>query len=280
MKDIKDHVLQDCPNRNSVCRHCGKVGTFWSTLNVHEPVCAKVAIPCVNSKCSAAVLSGELTDHVSECKYAVVSCRYKDVGCTVEMERGKMAAHEGDDAVHLHMALCTVVTLQDTVEKLTMKLEDLEGVLHTPRTLVLRGYQRKKESDEIFSSSPTYASLGGYYVVVRVHANGCGYGKGTHASVFASLMRGKHDGSLKWPFVGKFRFTMLNQLEDDNHYTRTMEICVEDNMQVGSSWGFSKFTRHTALSRNMVKNIQYLKDDSLYFRVSVEVSDTPWLNCT
>ena len=38
--------------------------------------------------------------------------------------------------------------------------------------------------------------------------------------------------------------------------------------------------RHSALGYDAKKNTQYLKDDTLYFRVSVAVADhKPWLEC-
>ena len=43
-------------------------------------------------------------------------------------------------------------------------------------------------------------------------------------------------------------------------------------------WDFMHFIPHSALAHDPVKNTQYLKDDTLYFRVSVEVAEQkPWL---
>ena len=49
---------------------------------------------------------------------------------------------------------------------------------------------------------------------------------------------------------------------------------------VGALGFLSGFIPHSALGHDPVKNTQYLKDDTLYFRVFVEVVDhKPWLQC-
>ena len=110
-------------------------------------------------------------------------------------------------------------------------------------------------------------------------------GKGTHVSVFAYLMKGDNDDSLSWPFTGIVTFELLNQLEDKNHH-KNMATFPADNVasqrvvkreRVGG-WGYPRFISHADLDYNASKNTQYLKDDTLVFRVSVQVPDyKPWL---
>ena len=115
-------------------------------------------------------------------------------------------------------------------------------------------------------------------MVLRVFANGNGDGKDTHVSVFAGILKGEYDTELKWPFVGKVRVTLLNQLQDMNHHTKVIPFDAIDSHRVGNNRGFATFIHHSALANDLVKNTQYLKEDELYFKVSVEVSDRkPWL---
>ena len=44
----------------------------------------------------------------------------------------------------------------------------------------------------------------------KVCANGYGRAKGTHVSVFYTLMAGEYDDQLEWPFVGKIDIEILN----------------------------------------------------------------------
>ena len=146
------------------------------------------------------------------------------------------------------------------------------GVLPTERTMPCFE-QYKTDSDNWFSP-PFYTHPQGYKMCLRVCANGYGEGKGTHVSVSASLMRGEFDDDLKWPFRGHVGFAMLNQLEDDNHITRTIPFTdnevtgrVMEGERFPSGWGYSTFIAHTELNYNPTKNCQYLKYDCLRFRV-------------
>ncbi len=121
-----------------------------------------------------------------------------------------------------------------------------------------------------------------------VYANGNGDGDGTHVSVFAYLMKGDHDDTLTWPFTGSVTFELLNQLEDKNHHKQSITFEIDDDVSQRlvddesreQGWGLNEFISHTALNYNASTNTQYLKDDTLVFRVSVSVPNhKPWLEC-
>jgi TNF receptor-associated factor 4 len=114
-----------------------------------------------------------------------------------------------------------------------------------------------------------------------VYANGYNEGRATHLSVYAFLLKGKYDSELTWPFVGEVTVTLLNQLENRNHFVKTIVVGTERNVQAHDNWGYPKFISNSKLGRDPVENTQYLKDDALYFRVSVNVSNQKsWLECT
>jgi TNF receptor-associated factor 4 len=199
-----------------------------------------------------------------------MACKYMGIGCTKELKRKDMAAHEQDDSPHLHMALDTVSSLQ--VKSITLK----SGGFFS---FSVSKYEGKKKAKERFNSPSFYTSPNGYHMTVSVDVNGDGNGKGTHVSVFARILEGKYDAGLKWPFIGDVKVVLLNQLEDKNHHIVTIDFTTADNRHALSlALGYRKFISHSALAHDPVKNTQYLKDDTLYFRVSVEVAeDKPWL---
>ncbi len=89
-----------------------------------------------------------------------------------------------------------------------------------------------------------------------------------------------HDDSLSWPFNGRVTFELLNQLEDKNHHreTTTFPANNESSLRVvdderGPGYGWRKFISHTDLTHKPRINIQYLKDDTLIFRVTAEAPD-------
>ena len=126
---------------------------------------------------------------------------------------------------------------------------------------------------------------------IDIAAHGNGDGEGSHVSVYATLMHGKNDDNLSWPFTGEVTFKLLNQLADKNHHTATVtypeDMDDESNMRVvdgdiGDGYGQECFIAHDQLGYDAAKNCQYLKDDSLYFRIIAKAPDPvkPWLTCT
>ena len=117
-------------------------------------------------------------------------------------------------------------------------------------------------------------------------ANGNGDGKGTHVTVSCVVKKGQYDDELKWPFNGKVIYTLLNQLHDEKHHTIESDFkhLEPDDPYMkpgGGGRGIPKFIHHSMLTHNPKKRTQYLKDDTLYFRVSVDMPEhKPWLECT
>ena len=286
--------------------------TYANITQIHDSVCRKKKIPCTNVECTETIEHEKMKRHLDVCDYTIIPCKYKNIGCDVELKRKDMPVHEKDDKVHLHLALGAMVKLQqsandtiaalqgnmksanDIITTLQGKVATLQGDMKSaqntlqtvtrrekPLTFKLTEYQKKKDNNEITKSTSFYTSPEGYHICLRVDANGNGDGKQTHVSVFVEILEGKHDNTLKWPFTGTYVFEILNQLEDKNHHTKTLNITSTHKLSVGSDWGYPKFISHSKLSHNPSNNTQYLKDDTLYFRLTVTSSDyKPWLDYT
>ena len=86
-------------------------------------------------------------------------------------------------------------------------------------------------------------------------------------------MAGEYDDQLKWPFVGTFDIELLNWREDKRHHTRTVSIGARNGFVkctgkvFGSALGFHDFISHSSLAYNPLRNVEYLQDDCLRFRV-------------
>ena len=286
------------------CKYCGKKSTYAMIAQVHDKYCDSMLVQCPY-KCSVTIPQKLVKVHIKyQCKNTIVKCKLQNIGCKIEMKREKMAAHEDNDKFHIHMSLNAVVKLQDaytvlqdtttkvdllsrTVAALKVDNDELEVKSQSLTrgesiTFAVSNYRTRKLRNEIFLHAPVYTHPNGYRMVIRVEANGHGDGKGTHVSVIEGIVPGNFDASLTWPFIGKVTFTLLNQLEDNNHYTKTLSLVATHNVRAGSMpWGVIYFIPHSALAHDPVKNTQYLKDDTLYFRVSVEVANhKPWLECS
>ena len=112
--------------------------------------------------------------------------------------------------------------------------------------------------------------------------------KDSHVSVQMHLMEGENDDNLMWPMKYKCTITLLNQIEDRCHHTKTYTYSKdkmdEHNSRVSghasAGHGFSKFIALHKLYFQEDLQCQYLMDDCIYFRVKVEEVHSlhkPWL---
>ena len=269
-KDLDKHLKEDCPNRDRSCEHCGEKVPY-SSLDEHDTTCPKKLLPCPNG-CGSTMERQHVSEHVAtECELTVIPCKYMRLGCDTKQKRIDMAVHEENDSFHLRMAMDATVKL----------LKSEENDKRNPHVAIVKGekvikykltdYQKIKDDHRHMQSPYDYSSHNGYSKV---------YAGGTHVSVSARFRREEYDAQLLWPFVGKITFTLLNQLEDKNHYQKTVTVTGTDSTQ-NTRIEDERFIRHSALEYDAANNTQYLKDDTLYFRMSVQPTaadqDKPWL---
>ena len=272
-RDMDNHLKNTCPNRQYRCPHCKDIGRHCVITAIHLITCPKLKIPCPNVGCDDSVPRCELSDHQTKCLFEKVPCRYAGIGCEEKPLRKDLKQHENDYMLHLQRGLETV------------KKEKQEMIFKIPK------FNLHKTCKYGWLSPPFYIHPGSYKMCIHVYADGNGRGEGTHISVFSKLMRGKNDDNLSWPFRGKVTFTLLNQLEDENHFTYTL-VYPEDkddegnrrvvDSDMGPGYGMPRFISHDQLGYDAEQNCQYLKDDCLYFRITAKAPDPvkPWLTCT
>ena len=258
----------------------------------HLETCSHLTVQCSNDGCEEKFPRWMNSMHLTICDYQMVHCRYVKVGCDVKLICKDMKIHEEDDRLHLRIMAESVLELKKEVVKLTNEVSQQRIQLKKQTSKVapiifrLDKFEESKTKNEVYYSAPFYTSKQGYKFCVRVDCNGDGEGKGTHVSVFICHMKGDNDDYLTWPFTGIINIKLLNQLEDKNHHTMsiTFQPDAEHNgrakgRQKGEEWGYH-FIPHTDLDLIPKRNCQYLKDDTLVFRVSAHGADyKPWLEC-
>ena len=93
-------------------------------------------------------------------------------------------------------------------------------------------------------------------------------------------MRGEHDDKLTWPFRGDITIQLVNQREDLNHCSTTLNFDdeaaanedvsdrVTEEERAKSGWGDPEFITHTLVeSTSGTEQLQYLDSDCLKFKV-------------
>ena len=295
-KDLDKHVDEDCPNRMYKCEDCGCEDTYTYITKSHHEDCPVIVLPCPKRPCTEMLQRQYLERHIeTECKHAVVCCKYRGLGCEREMKRGDMAVHEEDDKLHLHMAIDMTAKLsaefREDREKLFNKISTLEDekvkLLDKMRTLESNSITVKVVDvqdgiDRVAAIGPSFfhTSPEGYFVSLDVFP--AGYSESVenlHLSVDLTLLSGSYDDDLSWPLIADVTITLLNQLEDKNHYSKMTPVNVERNRYGNVLIEYPIFILHSELGFNPVRNTQYLKDDALYFRVSFKLNNN-WLKCS
>ncbi len=261
-RDLDNHTTTVCTKRDYTCPLCNEAGVYDERTTTHLTVCPKVEVQC--SKCLIKLFRANQYSHtVVNCPNEPVRCKYCNIGCEEKHEKN----------IQLHLDLAT-----DKVLKLTSII-----ILKNTMTFRVTGFAQKKVLSDCIYSPHFSTSEKGYKMRVRVDANG----EGDTVSVLAFLMKGDHDDTLTWPFTGSVTIELLNQLEDKNHHKKTAIFLADSesgqrvvDSENGTVNGIPTFISHDDLDYDASANSQYLKDDTLVFRVSAEAPDhKPWLEC-
>ena len=313
-RNLDNHLKNTCPHRQYQCPQCKDIGRHCEITTTHLDTCPKLKVPCLNDECKVVVPRSDLLKHSTRCPFEEVPCKYAGIGCQERPSRKALERHENNDTFHLQLAMGTIAKQQKEIiilkeeqkamkidqevikeEQRSMKVEqramedNIICALAGPCVIKMANFNMMQSRQCEWHSPPFYTHTGGYKMCVKVNANGIASGVGTHVSAFAYFMQGKNDDNLPWPFTGEVTFTLLNQLGDGDHYTKTV-VYPEDmdsaanrrvrNGDRGKGYGLLKFIPHQQLNYDTEKqNHQYLKDDCLYFRIEVNAPKTvkPWL---
>ena len=285
--DMKRHVKRECPRRQYRCPYCKASGEYQERTTTHLETRPMMKIPCPNARCNTSVIRCSISSHRQVCMHEKISCKYANIGCQDKVPRKDLKKHEGDSQQHLQLAIDTIHQLKTTVFKQDATIAQLQSNWKRPANYTVTNFYHLKASDELFYSPLFYTSPGGYKMCIDVEANGNGDGRDTHISVYAFLMCGENDNNLPWPFTGTVTFMLLNQLENKNHHSKSTTFPsdhiasqqVVNQERAISGYGIPCYISHSDLSYNKAKNRQYLRNDCLYFRITVnaESTTTPWL---
>lgn len=117
-------------------------------------------------------------------------------------------------------------------------------------------------------SVPFQTNTTGYNVSLRLFLYGNESGKGTHISIYLTILQGEHDFELCWPFQHTVIFILLDQEGRRNNINRA--FCPDP-----FSASFSKPTTDANISSgipnfaplSVLENSSYVKNDKMNIRV-------------
>ena len=287
-----------CPQRAYKCPHCQFPGTFVKVTTTHFTACYSFPLTCP-AGCRNRFPRMKIASHLAECAEELVPCMYASIGCQEVIRRRQFQAHMDDKKdYHFQRAMEMVMQLGMAVTELSMSMRLIVTGGATPDTSLLplpfrpwlqitpTCYPQPPwvfkfmavqdiRGNEVWFSDPVYSHFGGYKMCIKAYI---GDEKPTHVSVSIHLMQGENDDNLKWPFKGTIKVSLLNQLEDRQHFTRQVwsPDCripeyisgrVTGRDKAVNGWRVDDFIPQQDLVYNSYKNCQYLKDNTVFCRV-------------
>lgn len=125
-----------------------------------------------------------------------------------------------------------------------------------------------------------YSSPNGYKMRARLYLHGDGNARRTHMSLFFLLMKGDYDGLLTWPFSHKVTFCLFDQTGNNRHIIDSFRPDVKSNSfqrpktEANIASGIPKFFPLPMIQQD---DNPYVRDDTLYLKILVDLNDTPKL---
>ena len=148
-------------------------------------------------QCKIELLRRQLKAHLSMCPREVVPCPYAKAGCSVSVLRQSLQKHM-TNAIDQHQFLAI-----DKITNLEQTVLETEMLLRTPPfTFKLENVSTKVATSTEFKSPCFYTYSDGYkmYVIVRPNLS---YDGEVYVGVYVSIIEGRNDDNLIWPFKGK-----------------------------------------------------------------------------
>ena len=255
-----------CSNYKEGCEWVGELRDLQNHL---DPANGKCGIACPFS-CGKHTRSSDMKEHTRDCDKRMISCEKCGYYNTFTIVTEK------------HYPICP--QSPRAITPATVSPQYLYN--QAPIEFTIDDFSGKKRANVEWLSPPIYTHNRGYKFRLNVHPNGYLTGKRSHLSVYAQLMRGEYDHSLKWPFEGDIRIELMNWRKDTNHHSST--ICFNRYnhtvsrlnsyrltiRKTATSFGHPLFLSHTDLAPT-TDTKYFLNDYYFKLRVSVAVYSTP-----
>ena len=302
-RQLAEHEREYCPQRELKCEFCG-----WAVraceMNPHLGECEEFPVECPNS-CEVAgetgtrqMKRGDVPLHLAECPLQRVKCPYWEYGCREEMDRRQLDLHE-KEYIHTHFRLAMKEMKQKLIESDQLRAaqvlqgnnkikcleiqcselkDELRELKETISALVsgglewkIKGVKQKIEKKETSLSDPFYVGL--YKCQGNIQ---CDFNNTGEVGCFIHIMKGEFDDMLKWPFLFRMKFVLLNQNRNENDHIWSYEITKKDLQKFpecfqrpteirNNCYGVGSFISNTEILTG-----RYCKEDFISLHITVE----------
>ena len=288
------------PQRELKCEFCdGAVRAC--EMNHHLAECVEVPVDCPNG-CEAAgetgtrqMKRGAIPLHLTECPLQRVECPYREYGCGEEMERRQLDLHERE-YMYTHFRLAMKEMKQKQLEsgdkiqvleehisnknlQISLAKSEITQLKETISTLVysgrldwkIEGVKQKIVNTRTSYSDPFYVGL--YKCQGYIHWD---YDMTGKIGCFICIMKGQFDEKLKWPFIYRYKFVLLNCYLGEANHTVCSEVTSEDLTKYPNCFQRPtgdrsiEFGVKSFISNSPAKLEDYCREDSASFEIFVD----------
>ena len=119
----------ECLRRQYDCPHCEEAGEYEERTTSHLDECPMIEVPCPKRECKESVLRRNITEHLSECMFEDVCCKYANIGCkekVIRRDLHQLEKHEGESQQHLQFAIDAVQQQQRAISDMTAQIQSLQ----------------------------------------------------------------------------------------------------------------------------------------------------------
>ena len=290
------HIAELCPKRDFTCQYCSFKSTYEEVCNKHWPKCAKYPLPCPNKCGIAKVQRASLEQHLNECPLQQVECEFCHAGCKEKIQRKDLKVHM-EKNLQKHLSLLSSFATEkikhlsseaaemnaeikrltaeknaeikrlttDAAEKekqinhLQSRVQNLENVILLPQVeFTLHRYSQYENKFIWWEDGPTFCTRPmGHKVKIKLFFGGI---------LFVALQNeaGEFDDHLQWPLHCTLSLQLLDW-HGEHHLERSKKLQISR----GGSSNMSAIYTYNEI-KNPASGAQYLKEDSLHFRVDVK----------
>ena len=108
----------ECLRRQYDCPHCEEAGEYEERTTSHLDECPMIEVPCPKRECKESILRRNITEHLSECMFEDVCCKYANIGCkekVIRRDLHQLEKHEGESQQHLQFAIDAIQQQQRAI---------------------------------------------------------------------------------------------------------------------------------------------------------------------
>ena len=119
----------ECLRRQYDCPHCEEAGEYEERTTGHLDECPMIEVPCPKRECKESVLRRNITEHLSECMFEDVRCKYANIGCkekVIRRDLHQLEKHEGESQQHLQLAIDAVQQQQRAISDMITQIQYLQ----------------------------------------------------------------------------------------------------------------------------------------------------------